>query len=132
MLAGSVAGLALFGACLALNVFILARGLAAGIEVVARYGTLLLLGLAVLLAVRAVLITPVSDSNAQASAFEGLSFAFRPREPARLTNPAVWLAAAEQVFFALSLGVGTIACYASYLGEHDNLVGPAAATFGLN
>jgi SNF family Na+-dependent transporter len=40
---------------------------------------------------------------------------------ARLANPSLWLAAAGQIFFSLSVGFGVILVYASYLGPKDDI-----------
>lgn len=39
-----------------------------------------------------------------------------------LTNPLLWLAAAGQVFFSLSVGIGVIITYASYMKRDDDVV----------
>jgi neurotransmitter:Na+ symporter, NSS family len=41
---------------------------------------------------------------------------------AQLSNPQLWLAAAGQIFFSLSVGFGVIITYASYLTEKDDVV----------
>ncbi|HNL87102.1 MAG TPA: hypothetical protein PKH71_08100, partial [Methanoregulaceae archaeon] len=43
-------------------------------------------------------------------------------QPHRLLDPSVWLAAAGQIFFTLSIGMGSIHCYASYLRQEDDIV----------
>jgi SNF family Na+-dependent transporter len=43
-------------------------------------------------------------------------------------RPKVWLAAAGQIFFTLSVGMGTIHCYASYMKSHDDVALNAVAT----
>ena len=40
----------------------------------------------------------------------------------QLHNPQVWLAAAGQIFFSLSVGFGIILTYASYLAKNDDVV----------
>ena len=40
----------------------------------------------------------------------------------QLTNPQLWLAAAGQIFFSLSVGFGIILTYASYLKRDDDVV----------
>lgn len=40
----------------------------------------------------------------------------------QLANPQLWLAAAGQIFFSLSVGFGIIMTYASYLREKDDVV----------
>ncbi|MEM9025375.1 MAG: sodium:calcium symporter [Verrucomicrobiota bacterium] len=40
----------------------------------------------------------------------------------QMTNPDLWLAAAGQIFFSISIGFGIIINYASYLRENDDVV----------
>jgi SNF family Na+-dependent transporter len=40
----------------------------------------------------------------------------------QLMKPQLWLAAAGQIFFSLSVGFGVILCYASYLKKKDDVV----------
>jgi SNF family Na+-dependent transporter len=40
----------------------------------------------------------------------------------QLADPNLWLAAAQQIFFSLSVGFGVILVYASYMGPRDDLV----------
>lgn len=134
----SIPGLIIFFICIALNVFILSRGLAKGIELVSKIGMPLLIVFALFLAIRGLFIVPGTeaeaaqsifvDAHAKASPFQGLNFMWSPRYDS-LANPAVWLAAAGQIFFTLSIGMGSIHCYASYLRESDDvtLTGATAA-----
>ena len=137
MFAFSVPGVVVFVLCIGLNVFILSRGLAAGIEIVSKIGMPLLIVFAAILAVRGLLIVPPAeassaigfvDAKAVESPFVGLNFLWQPRFD-KLSNPAVWLAAAGQIFFTLSIGMGSIHCYASYVREQDDiaLTGATAA-----
>jgi NSS family neurotransmitter:Na+ symporter len=129
-------GLSIFFLCMLINVFILSRGLARGIELVSKIGMPLLIAFAALLAIRGLLIVPpgegphtaFTDPKAVASPFVGLNFVWEPKFDS-LRNPAVWLAAAGQIFFTLSIGMGSIHCYASYLREHEDiaLTGATAA-----
>ncbi len=130
-------GMLFFFAALAINVYILSRGLAKGIEIVSKIGMPILIVFAACLAVRGMLIAPpvegepatyFTDPQAVASPWEGLNFMWKPRYDS-LSNPAVWLAAAGQIFFTLSIGMGNIHCYASYLRETDDitLTGSTAA-----
>jgi SNF family Na+-dependent transporter len=129
-------GILVFLACMLLNVVILSRGLARGIELVCKIGMPLLIIFGAILAVRGLLITPPGDNGggfftdpaAVASPFEGLNFMWQPKFES-LADPAVWLAAAGQIFFTLSIGMGSIHCYASYLRDEDDvaLTGATAA-----
>lgn len=128
LIAVSPWGLLVFAVCVALNIFILSRGLARGIELVAKVGMPLLILFAAVLAIRGLLIDPATDPAAKESPFIGLNFVWEPKFES-LTDPAVWLAAAGQIFFTLSIGMGSIQCYASYLRDKDDvaLTGATAA-----
>jgi SNF family Na+-dependent transporter len=53
----------------------------------------------------------------------GLGYMWNPKEVAAgLRNPQLWLAAAGQIFFSLSVGFGAIITYASYLKKKDDVV----------
>lgn len=116
--------------CLALNVWILTRGLKGGIEVVAKYGIPLLILLGVFLAIRGVMIQP-GEVGAVAYGFEGLNFLWTPQYDS-LLNPKVWLAAAGQIFFTLSVGLGTVQCYASYVRSNEDIALKAVSTSFVN
>lgn len=62
---------------------------------------------------------------------EGLTFMFAPTWES-LTNPSVYLAALGQAFFSLSLGMGALITYASYLKKEDRLPGAAASIVGFD
>ncbi len=113
-------GMAIFAVCIAINIFILSRGLSAGIELVAKVGMPLLIIFAAILAVRGLFISPATDPNAIESPWTGLNFVWEPKFT-ELANPAVWLAAAGQIFFTLSIGMGSIHCYSSYLRGQDDV-----------
>lgn len=116
---------------LALNVFILSRGLAKGIELAAKIGMPLLLIFAAVLAIRGLGLAPGVDTGVLQSPFEGLNFVWNPN-PAGLTNPSTWLAAAGQVFFTLSMGMGSIHCYASYVRQRQDIALNAASAGWMN
>ncbi len=121
VLAISGFGLSIFAACILINIYILSRGLAKGIEVVCKYGMPLLMIFAALLAVWGLMISPTADpEHVKESPLVGLNFVWEPKFH-ELTNPAVWLAAAGQIFFTLSIGMGSMHCYASYLRKDDDV-----------
>ncbi|MFN4260164.1 MAG: sodium-dependent transporter [Gemmataceae bacterium] len=124
-------GMGVFAICISINIFILSRGLVRGIELVAKVGMPLLIGFAIVLAVRGLMINPDTDPLAKTSAFEGLNFVWQP-EVKSLGDPSVWLAAAGQIFFTLSIGMGSIHCYASYLREKDDVALTGATTAWTN
>lgn len=119
-----------FALTLALNVWILSRGLARGIELAAKIGMPLLILFAIVLAARGLALGP-GDPGVRQSALEGLNFVWNP-DPAGLLNPRTWLAAAGQIFFTLSVGMGSIHCYAAYVREKDDIALNAAAAGWMN
>ncbi|MDR1817355.1 MAG: sodium-dependent transporter [Puniceicoccales bacterium] len=109
---------------LAVNLFLIYRGISRGIEKVCRYGMPLLMLLAVVLVVR-VLTLPPPDAAAhpERTISAALGFLWNPSNDtlARLANPQLWLAAGGQVFFSLTVGMGAIITYASYLRKTDDV-----------
>jgi len=53
-------------------------------------------------------------------AAEGLAYYLTPDIPA-LSDPALWVQAAGQVFFSLSIGFGTLLTYGSYLSKDEDI-----------
>ena len=118
--------------CLLLNTWILSKGLG-GVEKVAKIGMPLLIFFGFVLAFRG-LTLGTSGASAifpDANAWDGLNFLWTPQFDS-LTNPKVWLAAAGQIFFTLSVGMGTIHCYAAYVKSKDDIALNAVSAGFLN
>ncbi|MDQ7817900.1 MAG: sodium-dependent transporter [Melioribacteraceae bacterium] len=115
---------------LGLNVWILSRGLVKGIEMAAKIGMPLLILFGVILAIRGLTLT-TADAGVVQSPLEGLNFVWEPQFSG-LTNPTTWLAAAGQIFFTLSVGMGSIHCYASYVREKDDIALNASSAGWMN
>ncbi|MBK9147606.1 MAG: sodium-dependent transporter [Flavobacteriales bacterium] len=107
--------------CLLLNTWILSRGLR-GVERAAQIGMPLLILFGIFLAMRGITLgtSGASTEVPGASAWDGLNFLWTPQFDS-LSNPSVWLAAAGQIFFTLSVGMGTIHCYAAYVRSKDDI-----------
>lgn len=107
--------------CLLLNTFILSKGLS-GIEKVAKIGMPLLILFGVVLAIKGLTLgtSGASDVFPNANAWDGINFLWTPQYES-LWDLKVWMAAAGQIFFTLSVGMGTIQCYAAYLKENDDI-----------
>ncbi len=107
--------------CLILNTYILSKGLK-GIEKVAKIGMPLLILFGVILAVRGLTLgtSGASDLFPDANAWDGLNFLWTPQYDS-LLDLKVWMAAAGQIFFTLSVGMGTIHCYAAYIDAKDDI-----------
>lgn len=111
---------------IAVQFFILYRGVAGGIERFARIAMPLLFIFAIIIMVR-VLLLETPNGNA----IEGLNFMWYP-DFEKLLDPHVWIAAAGQIFFTLSLGMGAIAVYASYVPKDSDIALSGLTTVSLN
>lgn len=107
--------------CLALNTYILSKGIS-GVEKVAKIGMPLLILFGVFLAIRGYTLgtSGASELFPDANAWDGLNFLWTPQYES-LWDLKVWMAAAGQIFFTLSVGMGTIHCYAAYLKSKDDI-----------
>jgi SNF family Na+-dependent transporter len=104
--------------CLLINVYILSKGIK-GIEKVAKIGMPLLILFGIILAVKAVTLK-AGHEGALNSGTQGLNFLWTPNYES-IWNPKVWLAAAGQIFFTLSVGMGSIQCYSSFINKRDDI-----------
>lgn len=64
-------------------------------------------------------------------AMEGLNYFLKP-DFAALLNPRVWIEAYTQVFFTLSLGMGIMYAYSSYMPEDSDITNNAMITVFAN
>ncbi len=64
----------------------------------------------------------IAEARAEAEASGGVLQVVEVGVLAQLANPKLWLAAAGQIFFSLSVGFGVIIVYASYLRKKDDVV----------
>lgn len=124
---GGWMGFFFFAITLAIIVWILSRGISRGIERLALIGMPLLFIFGFLIMIR-VLTLPATEVG---SPEMGLAFIWSPNWSA-LGNASVWIAAAGQVFFTLSLAVGSIHAYASYLSEKDDIALTGLSTASTN
>jgi SNF family Na+-dependent transporter len=116
--------------CLLLNTWILSQGLASGVERVAKIGMPLLILFGLFLAFKGVTIT-AGENGAINDSSVGLNFLWTPNFD-QLWSPTVWLAAAGQIFFTLSVGMGTVHCYASYVRAKDDIALNAMSAGWMN
>lgn len=119
-----------FVLCLILNIWILSRGLSRGVEMASKIGMPLLIIFGIFLAIRGVTLKAGSN-GALFDGTVGLNFLWTPQFES-LTNPKVWLAAAGQIFFTLSLGQGSVQCYAAYLKKRDDIALNAMSAGWMN
>ena len=105
------------------NFIIIFRGLARGIELFCRWAMPALVLLALIVLVRVLTLGTPNPDHPEQSLINGLGYMWNPGHVSeQLLNPELWLAAAGQIFFSLSVGFGIIITYASYLTEQDDVV----------
>ena len=97
-----------------LTVWIVISGVKNGIERYTKVLMPLLFLILIILCVRAVTLPGAS---------EGLRFLFKP-DLSKITGVVV-LVALGQAFFSLSIGMGTLITYGSYIGKNENLLNTA-------
>jgi SNF family Na+-dependent transporter len=122
---GLLAATAFMAVTVGLNIFVLYRGVAKGIELLAKIAMPLLFLFCILMAVR------VLTLEGEGTALQGLNFLWTPNF-SRLGDFGVWLAAAGQIFFTLSIGFGSLECYASYVREDDDIALTGLTTAATN
>jgi neurotransmitter:Na+ symporter, NSS family len=113
---------------LGLILWVLSRGVSRGIERMVRIGMPALFLFALVLVVAVLLQDPAPEGD---SPIAGLQFIYEP-DFSRLGDARVWLAAAGQVFFTLSVGMGSLQAYASYLSRKDDIILNGLATASVN
>jgi NSS family neurotransmitter:Na+ symporter len=112
----------------AINMLVFGRGIAKGIEIVAKYCMPTLLIVGVILAIRVVTLPSVDGRGIG----EGLAQIWRIDDWSALAKPDIWIAAAGQIFFTLSVGLGMILTYSSYLKKKEDVTLSGLAACGTN
>lgn len=110
---------------------VIGQGVSKGIERWVKVMMPLLYVFAIILVIRA--LTLGSPVKPEWSSIRGLEYIWKPNFQALSKNFfKISLAAAGQIFFTLSLGMGIIHNYASYLGPEDDVALSGIATVSLN
>jgi neurotransmitter:Na+ symporter, NSS family len=115
----------------AANCFVLSRGIKGGIELLAKIAMPLLFFFAILLVISVLSMGTPDPSIPTRNVWAGLDFVWKPRFES-LLNPQVWLAAAGQIFFTLSIGTGSIQAYSCYLRKDEDTALTGLATVTTN
>ena len=116
--------------CLFINTWILSRGLSGGVEKVAKIGMPLLILFGIVLAITGISLQ-ASPGGAINDGIVGLNYLWSP-DFSTIWSFKVWIAAAGQIFFTLSLGMGSIHCYASYLKSKEDIALNAMSAGWMN
>ncbi len=113
------------------NIVVIYKGLSRGIEFLCKIAIPVLLVGGILLMVRIVMLDTPDPNQIDLNVSNAFGFMWNPNFGV-LTSPRVWLAAAGQIFFTLSVGLGAIMTYASYLREQDDVVLSSTTAASMN
>ncbi|MCK9594293.1 MAG: sodium-dependent transporter [Candidatus Omnitrophica bacterium] len=105
----------------ALNIWVIYNGIKGGIERFCKWAMPLLFICGVVLLLRVFTLGAPDPAKPDWNIYNGLGFMWNPDFSA-LFSAKVWLEAAGQIFFTLSVGIGVILTYASYLSKGDDVV----------
>lgn len=114
-----------------INIYVLKKGISGGIERLAKIGMPILFIMAIILMIRVLSIGTPDPSKPDFNILNGLAFIWNPKL-SELKNSSVWLAATGQIFFTLSIGLGAIHAYASYLKKDDDVALSGLASASTN
>jgi len=104
-----------------LNISVVYYGIRQGIERLCKFAMPLLFIFGVILLIRVVTLGTPDPTKPTWNVYNGFGFLWNPNFSA-LKSAKVWLEAAGQIFFTLSVGIGVILTYASYLSKADDVV----------
>ena len=108
--------------CYVLNFTVVYRGLSKGLETLAKTLVPIMLFFSILVLFRVLTLDGIS---------QGLGFMWNP-DWKSLLKGEVWVAAAGQIFFSLSVGFGIVLIFTSYLTEKDDVTLSGITAASLN
>lgn len=103
-----------------LNIWVVYYGIRGGIEKLCKTAMPLIFLFGIILVVRVLTLGTPNPAQPLWNITNGLGFMWNPDFQA-LKSAKVWLEAAGQIFFTLSVGIGVILTYASYLSKGDDI-----------
>ena len=104
----------------ALNMLIMGYEIKNGIEKVCKYAMPVFFVLAGVLMIRVLTLGTPDSAMPENNIINGLGYMWNPKWSA-LKEAKVWFAAAGQILFTLSCGIGVILTYSSYLRKEDDV-----------
>lgn len=124
--AGHSSTLIFLGICILANFYLIYRGLSKGIEIFCLWAMPLLVLIALVILIRVLTLGTPDPAHPELNVLNGLGYMWNPQVAGKdfwvsLLNAEMWLKAAGQIFFTLSLGFGVIITYASYLKKEDDI-----------
>ncbi len=103
------------------NIFVIYYGIKGGVERLCKIAMPLLFIFGIIIMIRVMTLGTPDPAKPGWNLTNGLGFLWNP-DWTSLKSAKVWLAAAGQIFFTLSVGIGVILTYASYLSKGDDVV----------
>ena len=104
-----------------LNIAVIYCGIRGGIERLCKWALSVLFIFGVIILIRVITLGAPDPLKPAWNIVNGFGFMWNPNFSA-LKSAKVWLEAAGQIFFTLSVGIGVILTYASYLSKGDDVV----------
>ncbi|MCM8823997.1 MAG: sodium-dependent transporter [Candidatus Omnitrophica bacterium] len=114
-----------------LNISVVYFGIKGGIERVCKIAMPLLFVFAIILFIRVLTLRTPDITRPTWNIYNGFGFLWNPDFKA-LKSAKVWLEATGQIFFTLSVGIGVILTYASYLSKGDDVVLSGLTAVSIN
>lgn len=114
-----------------INFWVIFNGVKGGIETFSKLTMPVLFILGFIILGRVITLGAPNPAQPEWSVFNGFGYLWNP-DFSRLKDISVWMAAAGQVFFTLSVGIGMILTYASYLDREDDVVLSGMTSVSLN
>ncbi len=115
----------------AINIWVIYYGIKGGIERLCKWAMPLLFICGFILMLRVLTLGTPDPFKPDWNIANGFGFLWNPDFSA-LKSAKVWLEAAGQIFFTLSVGIGVILTYASYLSKGDDVVLSGLTAAGTN
>ncbi len=112
--------------CFVINFVLIYRGLTRGIEWFCKWAMPALIVCALIVLARVLTLGTPDPTVPDQNVLAGLGYMWNPGTSKgglleSLSNAEIWLAAAGQIFFSLSVGFGIIVTYSSYLHRNDDI-----------
>lgn len=109
------------------NFFLIYRGVSKGIEAFNKIAMPLLVVIAIIIVARVLTLGTPNPAFPERNIVNALGYMWNPHTEGgsfwkSLANPELWLSASGQIFFTLSICMGVILNYASYLKRDDDVV----------
>ncbi len=114
-----------------INISVIYYGIKGGVEKLCKIAMPFLFISGIIIMIRVLTLGAPDPAKPAWSLINGLGFLWNPDFSA-LKDAKVWLAAAGQTFFTLSVGIGVILTYASYLSKGDDVVLSGLSAVSMN